>query len=125
MYRLLSCKVKEDQSRAMLDDEADGDQCPTSEALQEQMREYCANLVAKVGRQKSGRNGRKGGDPEGPEGAKDAEEEELSWVDKLAQLMVSVPPPPKRNGDKDLRKGTENFRQVGGNDRSECDQWEK
>lgn len=86
MFRLLKCKVKEDPTRLMLDDEADEDQCPTSDHLQQQLREYCANLVAKVGRRKAETGwGRKVG--VGVEGtAEEGEEEELSWVDKVSQI---------------------------------------
>lgn len=37
----------------MLDDDADEDQCPTSEHLQERLHEFCALLVRKVGRKKN------------------------------------------------------------------------
>uniref|UniRef100_A0A914H250 Ryanodine receptor n=1 Tax=Globodera rostochiensis TaxID=31243 RepID=A0A914H250_GLORO len=109
MYRLLHCKLKEDHSRLLLDDETDEDQCPTSEHLQEHLREYCANFVAKVGRKKSAREGK--ARVEAAAGGQ-KEEEELSWVDKLAQLVVSVPPPPKKVIGRDLGRGTEKFREL-------------
>ncbi|KAL3078921.1 hypothetical protein niasHS_014703 [Heterodera schachtii] len=115
MHRLLHCKLKEDHSRLLLDDETDEDQCPTSEHLQEQLREYCANFVAKVGRTKSRRESKgaeNGHYQQGEQREREAEEEELSWVDKLAQLVVSVPPPPKRDTGRKLGRGTEMFREL-------------
>jgi hypothetical protein len=114
MYRLLNCKVKEDRSRMMLDDEADEDQCPTSEHLQERLRQFCQTLVAKVGRRKSAEecqdsNKQLASEPwtEVPE---EEDEEELSWVDKLAQLLVAVPPLRKHDLTRDEHRGTHNFR---------------
>ena len=109
MLRLLSCKAKEDQSRYVLDDEGgDEDQCPTSEPLQEQLREFCALLVTKLCLTRS----------KEPSFASIAnckpsegdDDETSSWVDILARLIVSVPPLPKCEGLSDDKRGTDNFR---------------
>ncbi|KAJ1347271.1 hypothetical protein KIN20_002292 [Parelaphostrongylus tenuis] len=103
MFRLLKCKVKEEKED-FLEDEVEYDQCPMAENLQEQLRDYCALLVAKVGNER---------DYYDEESENLIKAEEGSWVDALARLVVAVPPPPSPN-DKELnmRKGTRNFRDM-------------
>jgi hypothetical protein len=107
MYRLLNCKVKEDGAMRYIDEEADEDQCPTSDNLQDQLREFCQSLIFKVSQRKVSITQREESKKK-DEGQQ--EEEELSWVDKLAQLLISVPPIDKQNTNKDEHQGTENFR---------------
>ena len=109
MYRLLNCKVKEDGAMRYIDDEADEDQCPTSENLQDQLREFCQSLVFKVSHKRVSISEREGSKAK-EEGQIEEEEEELSWVDKLAQLLISVPPIDRQNSNKDEHQGTEKFR---------------
>ncbi|CAK5073642.1 unnamed protein product [Meloidogyne enterolobii] len=111
MYRLLNCKVKEDGAMRYIDDEADEDQCPTSENLQDQLREFCQSLVFKVSHKRVSISEIEGSKAK-EEGQIEVEEEELSWVDKLAQLLISVPPIDRQNSNKDEHQGTEKFRQL-------------
>lgn len=85
MFRLLNCKIKE-TGPMMLDDDVEYDQCPMSETLQDQLRDFCSMLVDRIGNKKE----------------EDAEkraittnelvemDEEKSWVDSLAHLVISV-----------------------------------
>uniref|UniRef100_A0AC34QR18 Ryanodine receptor n=1 Tax=Panagrolaimus sp. JU765 TaxID=591449 RepID=A0AC34QR18_9BILA len=102
MFRLLNCKTKEDTSNMMLDEEVEVDQCPMSEVLQEQLRDFCTTLVAKIGCKQ-----------EEEETSTDIiDQDEESWVDKLAHLVVSLPPAPEKS-DMDLnRQGTQNFQEM-------------
>ncbi|VDN03294.1 unnamed protein product [Thelazia callipaeda] len=106
MFRLLKCKaVSDDSVGIILDDEVETDQCPMNENLQEQLREFCALLVRKIGCVKNEE-----------ENNKLAEliimEESSSWVDQLAQLVIHVPPPPISDIDIVSQNGTDNFRQM-------------
>lgn len=104
MYRLLTCKVKEDRTNMLMDEDVEYDQCPLSESLQDQLRQFCEVLVQKIGCRES---------EEGDRSAEVIElEEENSWVDNLAQLVISVPPAVHDNGDEIARHGTENFRNM-------------
>ncbi|CAJ0581879.1 unnamed protein product, partial [Mesorhabditis spiculigera] len=101
MFRLLKCKVKEEKE-ALLDDEVEYDQCPMSENLQDQLREFCELLVSKIGNADE--------EAAGEELAL-IEAEDGSWVDSLARVVVSVPPPLENaQGDRNLRSGTDNFK---------------
>ncbi|KJH53391.1 hypothetical protein DICVIV_00329 [Dictyocaulus viviparus] len=96
-------KVKEEKED-FLDDEVEYDQCPMAESLQEQLRDFCSLLVAKIGNV----------DEYNDEQRQDLiRAEEGSWVDSLARLVVAVPPPPPTS-DKELiaRNGTRKFREV-------------
>lgn len=104
MFRLLSCKVKEDRANILMDEEVEDDQCPTSDALQEQLRDFCVLLVEKL-------LGKKEDDVlDTSLNAIKELEEEKSWVDNLAQFVISVPPTPKDADYSINRNGTENFR---------------
>ncbi|KHJ88239.1 hypothetical protein OESDEN_11971 [Oesophagostomum dentatum] len=101
MFRLLKCKVKEEEA-TILDDDVEYDQCPMAENLQQQLRDFCALLVEKIGNE----------DEVNDEERQDLiETEDGSWVDSLARLVVAVPPPPPPD-EKVLitKKGTRNFR---------------
>lgn len=105
MYRLLSCKKKEDKEGMMLDDDVEYDQCPMADSLQEQLRDFCSLLVNKCG-------------------CNDVEEdvskieeiidmdEETSWVDSLAHLVVSVPPSAINDEEIVAKQGSKNFRNM-------------
>uniref|UniRef100_A0A914BY34 Uncharacterized protein n=1 Tax=Acrobeloides nanus TaxID=290746 RepID=A0A914BY34_9BILA len=103
MFRLLKCKIKDDGSDVLLDEEVEYDQCPMSESLQETMRDFCAMVVTKVGNKVQ---------EEDKAGKIIDVEEESSWVDSLAQLVISVPPAPEREDLSSGRMGTENFKQM-------------
>uniref|UniRef100_A0A1I7Z2U2 B30.2/SPRY domain-containing protein n=1 Tax=Steinernema glaseri TaxID=37863 RepID=A0A1I7Z2U2_9BILA len=103
MFRLLQCKVKEEKSGYLMDDDVEYDQCPMAENLQEQLRDFCALLVEKLGC--------------------NAEtidlsdeiidlEDESSWVDSLAHLVVKVPPAVPLANAAAANNGTENFRRM-------------
>ncbi len=103
MFRLLKCKVK-DIKEETLEEDVEYDQCPMSDVLQQQLRDFCLLLVEKIGCVQ-------------PE--KEAEtqlsnllhgEEPNSWVDSLAQLVVKVPPAPLIADDSAAHRGSENFR---------------
>lgn len=101
MFRLLKCKVNDERSTMILDDEeATYDACPMSDSLQEQLRDFCAMVVAKIGN-----NG-----VEDEKGDTIDIEEESSWVDSLAQLVISVPPAPEKEDLRNGRNGTQNFK---------------
>uniref|UniRef100_A0AC34GFB5 Uncharacterized protein n=1 Tax=Panagrolaimus sp. ES5 TaxID=591445 RepID=A0AC34GFB5_9BILA len=108
MFRLLNCKTKEDRTNMLMDDDVEYDQCPMSESLQDQLRDYCAIIVEKVGCQIEPAANDKvvavdsliGIDPE----------EEPSWVDNFARLVISMPPEPTKVDLTYNKKGTENFR---------------
>uniref|UniRef100_A0A0N4ZPH7 Ryanodine receptor 44F n=1 Tax=Parastrongyloides trichosuri TaxID=131310 RepID=A0A0N4ZPH7_PARTI len=105
MYRLLGCKKKEDKEGMLLDDDVEYDQCPMADTLQDQLRDFCNLLVTKCG-------------------CNDVEEdvskieeiidmdEETSWVDSLAHLVVSVPPSAMDDEEVVARQGTKNFRNM-------------
>ncbi|KAE9549703.1 hypothetical protein FO519_007091 [Halicephalobus sp. NKZ332] len=103
MFRLLNCKNKEEHSNDLLDEEVEYDQCPMSDNLQDQLRDFCSILVEKIGNQQE-------------EEEKTMEivdmEEENSWVDKLAHLVVSVPPAPEKGELNYNHRGTENFNHM-------------
>ncbi|KAK6754198.1 hypothetical protein RB195_013289 [Necator americanus] len=103
MFRLLKCRVKEEKED-ILEDDVEYDQCPMAENLQEQLRDFCAMLVAKIGNEDDC-------DDEDRQGLIEAEDG--SWVDSLARLVVAVPPPPPAD-EKVLatKKGTRNFRDM-------------
>ncbi|KAI6237110.1 hypothetical protein M3Y95_00230500 [Aphelenchoides besseyi] len=108
MYRLLKCKNSE-TGPVLLDEEVEYDQCPMSESLQEQLREFCSILVNGIGC--------KSVDEEQERTAADEligidEDVEASWVDKLAHMVVSVPPAPKIVDTDGARHGTENFKRM-------------
>jgi ryanodine receptor 2 len=103
MFRLLKCKIKDDGSDVLLDDEVEYDRCPMSESLQETLRDFCAMVVAKVGNKVQ---------EEDRAGEMINAEEESSWVDSLAQLVISVPPAPEREDPNSGRQGTENLKLV-------------
>uniref|UniRef100_A0A914Z1U8 RIH domain-containing protein n=1 Tax=Panagrolaimus superbus TaxID=310955 RepID=A0A914Z1U8_9BILA len=108
MFRLLNCKTKEDRTNMLMDDDVEYDQCPMSESLQDQLRDYCGIIVEKLGCQSEPTAVDKvlpfdsliGIDPE----------EEPSWVDNFARLVISMPPEPKKLDLSYNKKGTENFR---------------
>jgi hypothetical protein len=106
MFRLLNCKVKE-TGPLMLDDDVEYDQCPMSESLQEQLRDFCSMLVERIGNKKDD-------EIETPNAKAELIEidDERSWVDSLAYLMVSVPPAPAKIDTSSARHGTENFKQM-------------
>uniref|UniRef100_A0A915DIR8 B30.2/SPRY domain-containing protein n=1 Tax=Ditylenchus dipsaci TaxID=166011 RepID=A0A915DIR8_9BILA len=110
MFRLLSCKIKEDKTSMLLDDDVEIDQCPMSESLQDHLRDFCTTLVEKLGCRKGVE------DSSNPLETKKVTinelDEERSWVDSLAHLVVSVPPPPVIDDFSVYRRGTENFRQM-------------
>lgn len=87
--------------------ELDQDQCPTSEHLQDQLRDFCAAVVTKLGIVASEKKPVAGGRI-----SSEGEEEEWNWVDALAHLIISVPPAPKRYDDSLERRGSDNFRQM-------------
>ncbi|KAK0411652.1 hypothetical protein QR680_005766 [Steinernema hermaphroditum] len=103
MFRLLQCKVKEEKSGYLMDDEVEYDQCPMAENLQEQLRDFCALLVDKIGcnREEIDFSGE----------IIDLEDES-SWVDSLAHLVVKVPPAPLQANAAAANNGTENWRQM-------------
>lgn len=107
MFRLLNCKIKE-TGPMMLDDDVEYDQCPMSETLQDQLRDFCAMLVERIGNKKE--------DEINANAIATNElieiDEERSWVDNLAYLVVSVPPAPAKIDTDSARHGTENFRQM-------------
>lgn len=125
MFRLLSCKVKEDRANMLLDDDVEMDQCPMAESLQEQLREFCAILVENLG-SKSDEDQNSNSKRAAITG--ELEEEGSSWVDSLAHLVVSgryfiiylllyihissVPPPPVVDDQSIYKKGTENFKKM-------------
>ncbi|KAI6242082.1 Ryanodine receptor 1 [Aphelenchoides fujianensis] len=94
----------------MLDDDVEYDQCPMSESLQESLREFCSMLVERIGckteeeeeKQERANNELIGIDDEG----------EASWVDKLAHMVISVPPAPPVVDTDGARHGTENFKNM-------------
>ncbi|WKY02530.1 hypothetical protein Q1695_016085 [Nippostrongylus brasiliensis] len=103
MFRLLKCKEK-DEKEEFLEDEVEYDQCPMAEVLQEQLRDFCAMLVQKIGNDEE--NGEE-------ERQNLIETEEGSWVDSLARLVVAVPPPPPSSDiEMSTKKGTRNFRDM-------------
>ncbi|VDM37968.1 unnamed protein product [Toxocara canis] len=104
MFRLLKCKVAADNSVGIImDDDVEFDQCPMDESLQEQLREFCSLLVSKIGCAQEEIN-------------TDLDliplEDENSWVDNLAQLVIKVPPAPAQKDDSVEHMGTENFRRM-------------
>ncbi|KIH62211.1 RIH domain protein [Ancylostoma duodenale] len=103
MFRLLKCKVK-DEKEDFLEDDVEYDQCPMAENLQDQLRDFCAMLVEKIGNNDENEDEERQGLIEAEEG---------SWVDSLARLVVAVPPPPPPD-EKALatKKGTRNFRDM-------------
>ena len=103
MFRLLNCKTKEDNSNMLLDEEVEYDQCPMADVLQEQLRDFCGALVERIGNQQE--------EEERTTEIVDIEEEN-SWVDKLAHLVVSVPPAPEKTDNNFNNRGTENFRNM-------------
>jgi ryanodine receptor 2 len=120
MYRLLSCKVKEDAAKILLDDEADEDQCPTSENLQEMLRDFCSLLINKVGmnrpndqqgKENNNQTKKKLALSESSTGGGEDEDSD-SWVDALARILVSVPPLPTKQNLDEERQGTRNFRML-------------
>lgn len=101
MFRLLNCKIKEDETAIVLDDEIEDDHCPMSEHLQEQLRDFCDMLVDKLSIVKKTNNEIE---------LENSNDEQNSWVDNLAQFVISVPPAQKADNFSDKKKGTENFR---------------
>ncbi|CAD6199567.1 unnamed protein product [Caenorhabditis auriculariae] len=103
MFRLLMCKVKDERDPSFLEEDADIDQCPMNDSLQQQLRDFCDLLVAKIGNASA-------------EASDDQlaliESEEGSWVDSLARIVVKVPPPIQEEDVDVQRKGTENFRMM-------------
>ena len=125
MFRLLNCKTRE-LGRLMLDEDVEFDQCPLSETLQEQLREYCTILVERIGCTQSG-DGGDGGGGSGSGGDGDSlssatkrlaltsgggDEEAQSWVDQLAHMVIKVPPAPTAIDTSTLRRGTQNFKRM-------------
>lgn len=106
MFRLLSCKIKEERANILLDEEVEDNQCPTSDTLQEQLRDFCAILVEKLMGKKESI------EVDTPLNAIKELEEERSWVDHLAQFMIYVPPTPTCTDYSMSRNGTENFRLI-------------
>uniref|UniRef100_A0A914X500 RIH domain-containing protein n=1 Tax=Plectus sambesii TaxID=2011161 RepID=A0A914X500_9BILA len=102
MFRLLKCKARDDKDTMLLDDDVEYEQCPMADSLQEQLRDFCALVVSKVG-------------------CKEEEvdvtvvdsiqiDDESSWVDSLAHLVITVPPAPPALDSRSDRRGCENFR---------------
>lgn len=112
--------MKEDKAAILLDDEVEDDQCPMADTLQERLREFCATIVEKLRCRKADtENGGENNDnkdltssPRRLLEIRDAavEEEPTSWVDSLARLVISVPPPVVIDNFSDQRRGTENFK---------------
>ncbi|CAD5230370.1 unnamed protein product [Bursaphelenchus xylophilus] len=102
MFRLLNCKIKEEKTTPLLDEDVEYDQCPMSDQLQEQLREFCSLLVERIGCGKA--------EEASPKAIAAAKEDDNSWVDNLAQLVVSVPPAPETLDESVAKHGTENFR---------------
>uniref|UniRef100_A0A9J2Q184 Uncharacterized protein n=1 Tax=Ascaris lumbricoides TaxID=6252 RepID=A0A9J2Q184_ASCLU len=104
MFRLLKCKAVADNSVGiMLDDDVECDQCPMDETLQERLREFCSLLVSKI----------RCTQEETDESVEVIPfEEENSWVDNLAQLVIKVPPAPPQKDDSVDHMGTENYRRM-------------
>uniref|UniRef100_A0A915B3X3 Ryanodine receptor n=2 Tax=Parascaris TaxID=6254 RepID=A0A915B3X3_PARUN len=104
MFRLIKCKAVADNSVGMmLDDDVEYDQCPMDETLQERLREFCSLLVSKV----------RCTQKETDENVEVIPfEEENSWVDNLAQLVIKVPPAPPEKDDTVDHMGTENYRRM-------------
>ena len=107
MFRLLNCKIKE-TGPMLLDEDVEYDQCPMSETLQDQLRDFCSMLVERIG------NAKEDDSDKHALASNDLIEmdEERSWVDNLAYLVVSVPPAPPKMDTDSARHGTENFRQM-------------
>ncbi|EGT37287.1 hypothetical protein CAEBREN_31615 [Caenorhabditis brenneri] len=103
MFRLLMCKMKEEKDPELMEEDADVDQCPMAESLQQQLRDFCELLVGKIGNSKEG-------DTE--EQLALIESEEGSWVDSFARIVVKVPPPLVEEGLEMQKKGTQNFREI-------------
>lgn len=79
-----------------------------TETLQDQLRDFCSLLVESIGNKK---------EDEAEQSAIATNEliemdEERSWVDNLAYLVVSVPPAPPKVDIDSARHGTNNFRQM-------------
>ncbi|PIC27807.1 hypothetical protein B9Z55_019948 [Caenorhabditis nigoni] len=103
MFRLLMCKVKEERDPEFMEEDADVDQCPMAESLQQQLRDFCELLVGKIGNAKEG---------ESEDQLALIESEEGSWVDSFARIVVKVPPPLEEEGMEMQKKGTQNFREI-------------
>uniref|UniRef100_A0A8R1HP75 Ryanodine receptor n=2 Tax=Caenorhabditis japonica TaxID=281687 RepID=A0A8R1HP75_CAEJA len=103
MFRLLMCKVKEEKDPDFMEEDADVDQCPMAETLQQQLRDFCNLLVGKIGNAKEDAS---------EEQLALIESEEASWVDSFARLVVKVPPPLEQEDGEMQRKGTQNFREM-------------
>ncbi|CAB3399073.1 unnamed protein product [Caenorhabditis bovis] len=103
MFRLLMCKVKEERDPTYNDDDADVDQCPMAESLQQQLRDFCEILVGKIGNVN---------EESVDEQLALIESEEGSWVDSLARIVVKVPPPLEQHDAENQKKGTQNFRDM-------------
>ncbi|TKR86982.1 hypothetical protein L596_011471 [Steinernema carpocapsae] len=103
MFRLLQCKMKEEKEGFLIDDDVEYDQCPMAENLQEQLRDFCALLVERIGCNR---------EEVDFSGEIIDLEDEGSWVDNLAQLVVKVPPAPLQASAAAASNGTENFRQM-------------
>lgn len=114
MLRLLNCKIEEDHTQMLLDEETDDDQCPTSMKLQEQLRVFCAQMVEKVSIKKENGNGdRKMIAPNYYSSQAPVDDDQSdSWVDVLARLLVSVPPKPNFDAFNHLYQGTKNFQHL-------------
>ncbi|CAI5451931.1 unnamed protein product [Caenorhabditis angaria] len=102
MFRLLMCKVKEERDPTMSEEDADVDQCPMADSLQQQLRDFCELLVGKIGNRRE----------EDLEELSLIDTEEASWVDSLARIVVKVPPPVEEEELEKQRKGTANFREM-------------
>lgn len=110
MFRLLSCKIKEDKSAILLDDEIEDDHCPMSESLQDQLRDFCEMLVDKLCCAKKSEKNELIKVFNNQAELKNCDEEQTSWVDNLANFVISVPPALKIDDLSDQKQGTESFR---------------
>lgn len=110
MFRLLSCKIKEDKTAILLDDEIEDDHCPMSEHIQDQLRVFCDMLVDKLCITKKSNINESMRIFNDQIELENNNYEQTSWVDNLAHFVISVSPVQKVDDLSNQKKGTENFR---------------
>lgn len=90
MLRLLNFKNKDE---AVLDEEGEVEECPMSDHLQEVLLNYHEMMVKKVGCKSV------------EEMVAEIQRDDATWLDKLASMLVPMPPAPLTLADTIARNG--------------------
>lgn len=91
MLRLLNFKNKDE---AVLDEEGEVEECPMSEHLQEVLQNYHEVVVKKVGCKSE------------EEQVAEVARDDAIWLDKIASMLVPMPPVPPKLSDALARDGS-------------------